>query len=135
MNEARMNFGTQFGLFVLAGGVSAACNWGSRFLFSLWFSYPVAIVLAYLVGMATAFVLMRQHVFDGRGKPLGRQVIGFTLVNMYGMTQTLVISLVLARWALPALGIDRHVEAIAHLLALSCLAGTSYVGHRFFSFR
>jgi putative flippase GtrA len=122
-------------LFLLAGGVAAAGNYGSRFVFSLWFSYPAAIVLAYFVGMAIAFALMRQYVFDGRGKAIGPQVLRFTGVNALAVLQTLVVSLVLARWALPAAGAVEHAEAIAHAFGVVVPVLTSYVGHRNATFR
>ena len=125
----------RFVLFLLAGGIAAAANYGSRFGFSLWFSYPTAIVLAYLVGMAVAFVLMRQYVFDGRGKEVGPQAVKFAVVNMLAVLQTLVVSLVLARWLLPALGMTEHVEAVAHAFGVAVPVVTSYFGHRFATFR
>jgi putative flippase GtrA len=125
----------RFGLFVVAGGIAAAANYGSRFGFSLWFSYPVAIVCAYLVGMAVAFVLMRQYVFEGNGKPLGPQVVKFGLVNLLAVLQTLAVSLVLARWLLPAVGVTAHVEAIAHAVGVAVPVITSYFGHKKATFR
>jgi putative flippase GtrA len=125
----------RFGLFVVAGGIAAAANYGSRFGFSLWFSYPVAIVLAYLVGMTVAFLLMRQYVFEGGGKALGPQVIKFTLVNVLAVLQTLVVSLVLARW--PAAGAGRH-RARGGDRACGGVAVpvvTSYFGHKRATFR
>jgi putative flippase GtrA len=125
----------RFGLFLVAGGLAAATNYGSRFGFSLWFNYPVAIVLAYLVGMTVAFVLMRQYVFDGTGKALGPQVVKFILVNVLAVLQTLAVSLVLARWLLPASGVESHVEAIAHAFGVAVPAVTSYLGHKKATFR
>lgn len=127
--------GRRFALFLLAGGVAAAANYGSRFGFSVWFSYPVAIVLAYLVGMAVAFMLMRQYVFDGRGKALAPQVLRFVGVNALAVLQTLVVSLLLARWLLPAAGLETHVEAIAHAFGVAVPVITSYFGHRLATFR
>jgi putative flippase GtrA len=125
----------RFGLFVIAGGIAAAANYGSRFGFSLWFSYPVAIVCAYLVGMAVAFVLMRHYVFEGSGKPLGPQLVKFGVVNLLAVMLTLVVSLVLARWLLPAAGITAHVEAIAHAVGVAVPVVTSYFGHKRATFR
>jgi putative flippase GtrA len=125
----------RFGLFLVAGGLAAAANYGSRFVFSLWFHYPLAIILAYLVGMTVAFVLMRQYVFDGNGKALGPQVSKFTLVNVLGVLQTLIFSLVLARWVLPALGVESYIEAVAHAFGVALPAVTSYVGHKKATFR
>lgn len=124
-----------FGLFVIAGGIAAAANYGSRFAFSVWFSYPVAIVLAYLVGMLVAFVLMRQYVFDAAGKDLGPQIVKFVLVNALAVLQTLLVSLLLARWALPALGMLQHAEAIAHAVGVAVPIATSYILHKRATFR
>jgi len=125
----------QFIRFLVAGGIAAAANYGSRFLFSTWLSYGPAIVLAYLVGMGVAFVLMRQHVFSATGTALGPQVVKFVAVNLLAVVQTLVISLVLARWVLPSLGIVTHAEAIAHLAGVLVPVVTSYFGHRMLTFR
>jgi len=125
----------QFIRFLVAGGIAAAANYGSRFLFSTWLSYGPAIVLAYLVGMGVAFVLMRQHVFSATGTALGPQVVKFVAVNLLAVVQTLVISLVLARWVLPSLGIVTHAEAVAHLAGVLVPVMTSYFGHRMLTFR
>ena len=125
----------QFIRFLVAGGIAAAANYGSRFLFSTWLSYGPAIVLAYLIGMGVAFVLMRQHVFSATGTALGPQVVKFVAVNLLAVVQTLVISLVLARWVLPSLGIVTHAEAVAHLAGVLVPVATSYFGHRMLTFR
>jgi DNA-binding transcriptional MocR family regulator len=51
------------------------------------------------------------------------------------VAQTLAISLALAWWLLPALGVERHVEAIAHAVGVAVPVVTSYLGHRRFTFR
>lgn len=130
-----MVLSAQFLRFVLAGGVAAAANYGSRFLFSAWLPYPAAITCAYLVGMAVAFALMRQYVFSGTGQPMLPQVAKFAIVNLLALLQTLVVSLVLARWVLPAVGVREHVEAIAHLVGVAVPVFTSFVGHRQATFR
>lgn len=125
----------QFMRFLVAGGIAAGANFGSRFVFSRWFDYPVAIVLAYLVGMAVAFWLMRQRVFvDGRG-PMLPQIAKFAAVNLVAVAQTLVISLVLARWVFPAIGHVEHAQALAHLIGVMVPVVSSYFGHRLLTFR
>jgi putative flippase GtrA len=125
----------QFVRFVLAGGIAAAANYGSRFLFSAWVPYPLAITCAYLVGMAVAFALMRQYVFCAAGQPMLPQVAKFAVVNMLALLQTLVVSLLLARWILPAISVQEHVEAIAHLVGVVVPVFTSFIGHRQATFR
>jgi putative flippase GtrA len=125
----------QFVRFLLAGGIAAAANYGSRFLFSCWVVYEQAIVLAYLVGMVVAFILMRGHVFAAKGRVLAPQVVKFVGINILAVTQTLLISVVLARWVLPALGVVDHAEALAHLAGVLVPVVTSYFGHKLLTFR
>lgn len=125
----------QFSRFLVAGGVAAAANYASRFVFSLWFDYPVAIVLAYGVGMCTAFVLMRRFVFNAHGRDLAAQIVKFVLVNALAVAQTLLVSIALVRWGLPAMGIAWHPEAIAHAVGVAVPVFTSFVLHRRATFR
>ena len=125
----------QFLRFLVAGGIAAAANYGSRFVFSIWLSYSVAIVLAYLVGMIVAFALMRHHVFDARAGALRAQIAKFVVVNVFAVLQTLAISLLLAHWVLPSFGIQNNAEAIAHLVGVLVPAITSYFGHRMLTFK
>jgi putative flippase GtrA len=125
----------QFLLFVAAGGTSVLVNFLSRVAFSHWVDYPVAIALAYLVGMAVAFVLMRWFVFDAASRSAGPQALKFAAVNVWGFVQTFVVSLVLARYALPGIGVTSHAEEIGHFFALSLLALTSYALHKTATFR
>jgi putative flippase GtrA len=125
----------QFALFLLAGGVAAVANYASRFGFSLWFAFPVAIALAYGVGMITAFVLMRRYVFQAHGRDLVPQVVKFVLVNALALLQTMVVSLVLARWLLPSVGITDRAEALAHAVGVAFPVLTSYVLHKQATFK
>ena len=53
----------QFAGFLVAGGIAAVVNFLSRIGFNLFFGYAISIVLAYLTGMVTAFLLNRHGVF------------------------------------------------------------------------
>jgi putative flippase GtrA len=121
--------------FLAAGGVAAAANWGSRFVFSRWMPFEAAVVLAYGVGMITAFVLMRAFVFAAHTRPALPQAGRFAVVNLAAVLQTLVVSVLLARWALPAMGVEHNAEAIGHLGGVLFPVVTSYFGHRFYTFR
>jgi len=120
---------------VAVGGFAAAVNFGSRIGFSTYFPFSVAIILAYLVGMGTAFVLNRLLVFhDSRG-PVLVQASWFIAVNVFAVAQTLAISLLLARWLLPAMMWHWHPELLAHAVGVAVPVVTSYFGHKRFSFR
>lgn len=125
----------QFLRFLVAGGVAAGANFGSRFVFSIFFTYGVAVFLAYLVGMLVAFLLMRGLVFNARQGPVAPQLTKFIGVNVLAVLQTLAISLLLARWVLPSVGIMDNAEALGHLVGVLVPVLTSYFGHKFLTFR
>jgi putative flippase GtrA len=125
----------QFLRFLVAGGIAALANFGSRFVLSMFFSFGVAVFFAYLVGMLVAFLLMRGHVFNASQGPLAQQVTKFVGVNLLAVFQTLVISLLMVRWLLPSVGIQNHVEALGHLVGVLVPVITSYFGHKFLTFR
>jgi putative flippase GtrA len=125
----------QFLAFLLTGGTAAVANFGSRILFSLWVSYSTAIVLAYLTGMVTAFVLAKLFVFREGTQALHRSILIFCLVNLVAVAQTWGISMLLAYYALPAAGIKLFVPEIAHAVGVAVPVFTSYIGHKRWSFR
>ena len=45
----------RFLMFLLVSGFAAAANVGARIAFGLWFAYLTSIVLAFFVGLGTAF--------------------------------------------------------------------------------
>ena len=125
----------QFIAFLVAGGIAAAANIVSRIVFSRYVWLEVAVVLAYLVGMAVAFVLMRSRVFPPSDKPVARQIVVFSVVNLLAILPTLVVTLLLARWFLPSLGVTLFVEEIAHVVGVCVPIFTSFIGHKYYSFR
>ncbi|PIJ49278.1 hypothetical protein BL250_12810 [Erwinia sp. OLTSP20] len=125
----------QFLRFLIAGGIAAGANFGSRFVFSMFVSYGFAVFFAYLVGMLVAFLLMRGHVFNASHGLLATQIYKFVAVNALAVLQTLAISLLLAHWLLPSVGIVVHAEAIGHLVGVLVPVVTSYFGHKLLTFR
>ena len=124
----------QFANFLIAGGLAACSNFGSRFAFSAFLPYGTSIVLAYLVGMVVAFLLMRGRVFNAVDGAIGSQIVKFTIINALAVLQTLVISLILASWLSQWLSVDQS-EALAHLVGVLVPVVTSYFGHKHLTFR
>lgn len=125
----------RFVRFLAAGGIAAAANFLSRIALSEVMAYVPAIVLAYGIGMLTAFLLNRAFVFTAAGNPLSQQLKWFLLVNLLAVLQTVLISLLFARWLFPVAGMDFHPETIAHAIGVAVPVITSYLGHRRWTFR
>ena len=125
----------QFIMFLVTGGTAALVNFVSRMAYSQWVSFSSAIVLAYLTGMVTAFVLAKWFVFKQSEQSVTRSALLFTAVNVVAVLQTWLISLGLALYALPAMGVVLWVPEIAHAVGVVVPVFTSYLGHKYFSFR
>ena len=126
--------GSPFVRFVISGGIAAAINILSRIAFSQFLPFSAAIVLAFLVGMTTAFILMKQFVFEESGNSTGNEYVRFGLVNLVALLQVWLVSIILARWLLPAINYNWHVDTTAHVVGVLSPVLTSYVAHKSFTF-
>jgi putative flippase GtrA len=126
---------SQFLTFLVTGGLAAMVNFASRLLLNQWLSFSTSVVLAYLLGMATAFVLARLFVFKDSKQPVHHSIAFFVAVNLAAIVQTWGISMLLAYYALPALDIHRFAAEIAHAVGIVVPVFTSYLGHKRWSFR
>jgi gtrA family protein len=125
----------QFVAFLVTGGLAAAVNFGSRILYNQWMGFSPAIVLAYITGMITAFVLAKLFVFRDSQRSLHQSALYFVLVNGVAVLQTWAISVLLADWLLPALGVRQYVHEVAHAVGVAVPVFTSYLGHKHLSFK
>jgi putative flippase GtrA len=132
--QATKSASLEFLRFLAAGGVAAAVNIASRWAFDHVMGYSAAIVLGYLCGMFTAFVLMKFLVFGASRLSTGSEAIRFAIVNLAAVVQVWGISVLLAEWAFPALGWIQHRYDIAHVIGVAVPVFTSYLGHKWFSF-
>ncbi len=125
----------QFLVFLLTGGTAAVINFGSRILYNHWLGFSASIMLAYLTGMITAFILAKLFVFRDSTQALHRSAMFFILVNLVAVMQTWLISLGMAYYLLPAIGITSYVRELAHATGVVVPVFTSYLGHKRWSFR
>ena len=124
----------RFALFVVAGGIAALVNIASRIALNLVMPYEVAIVVAYVCGMTTAYALNKLFVFERSGRAVTDEYVRFTLVNLVAVAQVWLVSVGLARLLFPAVGITWHAETVAHVIGVIVPVFTSYLGHKHFSF-
>ena len=124
----------RFALFVVAGGIAALVNIASRIALNLVMPYEVAIVVAYVCGMTTAYALNKLFVFERSGRAVADEYVRFTLVNLVAVAQVWLVSVGLARLLFPAVGFTWHAETVAHVIGVIVPVFTSYLGHKHFSF-
>ncbi|MDQ0622017.1 MULTISPECIES: GtrA family protein [Paraburkholderia] len=124
-----------FLMFLLTGGFAAAVNWGSRIVYNIWMPYSAAIVVAYITGMITAFVLAKLFVFTKNTQSTAKSVFFFTLVNLVAVLQTWGVSVGLAYYVFPSIGLNWHARDIAHLIGVIVPVFTSFIGHKKWSFK
>ena len=127
--------GNQFFRFAVTGGIAALVNLVARRLLNLAMSFELAVALAYLFGMLTAYLLARLFVFQASGRGVRSELYRFTLVNLVALAQVWLVSVGLAEWLFPAIGFTWHAYDIAHLIGVASPIVTSYLGHRHYSFR
>jgi putative flippase GtrA len=125
---------TQFVKFLAVGVVAALVNILSRIALNYVMSYEVAIIVAYVCGMTTAYVLNKLFVFSPSGRAVHDEYIRFTIVNLFAVAQVWIVSVGLAFYVFPSIGFDWHAETVAHIIGVMVPAVTSYFGHRHFSF-
>lgn len=123
-----------FARFVLSGGIAAGVNVFSRAMLSTITSYSAAIVIAYLIGMTTAFGLMKLFVFEESGRRARAEYLRFGLVNFVALAQVWLVSVGLVRWLFPLTGFYYYPEAVAHLIGVLSPVATSYFLHKYFTF-
>ena len=124
----------QFRRFLVTGGIAACLNVGSRMLYDRVLPYSAAIVLAYLSGMATAYLLARRYVFTETDRRHWESTFRFAIVNAFGLLQTWLVSIGLGDHVLPGLGITTHAHDLAHLAGVAAPAFTSFVAHKYWTF-
>lgn len=95
----------------------------------------MAVVLAYCTGMTVAFVLAKLFVFKSGENETKRAAMIFIFVNLLGVVQTWIVTMGMALYLLPAFKLTWRVEEVAHLLGVLSPVFTSYLGHKYWSFR
>jgi len=125
---------SRFIRFLLAGACAAAINILSRYFLSERISFRSAVLIAYLLGMMSAWMLSRLFVFEASGRNLGDELLRFGIVNIFAAAQVWGISVGLAEWIFPRVRYDFHPYETAHLVGVIFPIFTSFLGHRYFSF-
>jgi putative flippase GtrA len=124
----------QFAFFVVVGAIAAAVNIVARYFLNYAMPYEAAIIIAYMCGLTTAFVLNLRYVFTTGSRAYSAKYAKFTLVNIVALGQVWLVSVGLANYAFPAIGFTWFAHDIAHVIGVGSPVITSYFAHKYFSF-
>lgn len=126
-------FSAQFLLFLGVGTSAAALNWLTRLVLDNWISFPAAVLLAYVVGMTTAFELNRRFVFPTSPRPVFKQAKVFILINLAFLPVVWGAS-IFFKALLDDVGTMNFTEGIAHGLALALPVLITFLIYKFIAF-
>ena len=125
----------QFLLFLLTGGFAALINVLSRVALSIFLKFELAILIAYGIGMITAYLLAKKFVFLAPQKSYKRSFAAFALVNLIAVIQTWLVSMGIRMWLMQIFSTISLVDLMAHCFGVAIPIFTSFYGHKYISFR
>nr|WP_281367602.1 GtrA family protein [Stenotrophomonas tumulicola] len=118
---------------MVSGGSSAVLGVTLRLLFAQFMGYTASVIVSYFFSTLAAYALNKRLVFRGqaRSTELGK----FFVVNVIGLLQTTLLSnafFKLIEWT-TLLSVPL-AETLGHAGALSTLAVTSFIIHKYWTF-
>lgn len=125
----------QFFRFLVAGGIAAVINFIVGYALAGKLPWHGDIVIGYLAGMITAFFMFERLVFGEHAESRRQSAIAFVGVNLLGLLQTWIIYVLLVNWAFPVFTITFYPGEIARACAIITPTITSFIGHKYFTFR
>lgn len=125
----------EFIKFVLVGGFAAMVNFSSRIVYSKYIGFGSAIIIAYVTGMITAYLLAKFFVFTPSAHHTVKEIGYFILVNLAAVLQTWLVSMFLFHYLLEWLGVTVFKEEISHFIGICVPVFSSYIGHKYLTFK
>lgn len=127
----------EFVIFILTGGLAASANFLSRIALSsyLGMDFYLAVIIAYIIGMVIAYILFKIVVFKKNDNEISlkKSIMFFCIVNLIGILLTFCLSNFLYYVLLKNLHFFR--AEISHGIGIMLPAVSSYIGHKYFSFK
>ncbi|OGT37184.1 MAG: hypothetical protein A3F11_05930 [Gammaproteobacteria bacterium RIFCSPHIGHO2_12_FULL_37_14] len=125
----------QFYKFLMACSIAAGLNFLSRILLGLFMSYKTSIIVAYLIGIITAYILCHYFVFQPKKNNKKAQIAYFITVNIFSIMLTVTASTYLANHGLWFIHREFTRLELAHFIGICVPMISGYFGHKYLSFR
>lgn len=85
--------------------------------------------------MLTAYVIFKVWVFTSKKHNGLQQLSYYVVINLLGLAQTIVVSLIFFNYIFIDIGDILLRETISHILGLAAPIATSYIGHKYITFK
>jgi putative flippase GtrA len=122
-------------LFLFSGCTASALNIVLRLGFGQFMAYIPSIALAYVFSTLAAYLLNRYLVFKSTSTRYHVEATQFYMVNVVGLAQTILLSSLLSHLLATRVGLALQLsQTLAHVAALSTLAVTSFLLHKYWTF-
>lgn len=133
-------YGTRFLRFLVAGGLAALVNFSSRFFYNIFVDFSAAVVLAFCSGLTVGYLLNKRYVFAASANSVSQEIGWFVLINVLALAQTWGLSVYLVQLLPQYIAVDSPggsdmVQALAHGAGIMLPVFTSYIGHKYLTFR
>jgi putative flippase GtrA len=125
----------QFLRFLVAGAIAAAVNFSVGFCLSGLLPFHGDIIAGHLSGMVVAFILFGRKVFEDSTNTQTRKVFIFVAVNAAALAQTYLVYYVLIHLVFVYTPVILYPDVIARAIAIITPIFTSFLGHKYFTFR
>ena len=124
----------QFRLFLFVGGAAALAHWLARIAATPILGYEHSVFFSYFVGLAVAFLLNKTFVFPTTRLAMRTQLTRFLVVNFVTMPLVWGTAIGLENF-LSFISDDWWRQSIAHGVAVSIPAFSSFLAYKYFAFR
>lgn len=131
----RLYFSGQFALFLFSSGAALLLHWVSRMALSLVLPFSTAVIVAYGIGMLSAYLLQKRYVFTQSGNSRTREITLFVAVNLAWLPVVWLLSMWLGEYVLPHF-LDRTLaHGLGHGIAITTPVLVNFAFHKFLTFR
>lgn len=125
----------QFVWFLVVGLSAAIIHWTARYLLTPVIGYEFALVAAYAIGIAVAYILNAKFVFADALNERRQQVVYFVGFNLLMAPFVVGIAYGLSEHLFPQIGWTYNPRGIAHAIGVASPIFVNFLLHKFFTFK
>jgi len=119
--------------FIFFGFVAALVNFCTRWYLNFYFSFQISIIFGHMAGMIIAFITFKSLVFQSQSY-WKKEINKFIFVNLVSFLHIFIFSNLLYYFFIMRFDLATS-ENYSHGIAVASSAGTSFILHKFFTFK